>query len=240
MPADLSSSARELRALKSEAALNNWKGRVAMLFLNYIPLTHVVALAGVFFVPTLSNWGRSGTLLAVLYLFPPLIARILLFCSPIRSERIEAGSREFFTWWAMFQFQVLFCRMPFLEEVLRIVPGLYSQWLRLWGAKIGRFTYWSAGTLITDRSFLKIGNDVVFGAGVRLNSHVISKDDNGCLELLLAPIDIGDRALIGGYSLLTAGTKISADETTRAFLISPPFSEWKGGKRIRNDGEQEA
>jgi hypothetical protein len=38
--------------------------------------------------------------------------------------------------------------------------------------------------------------------------------------------------LIGGYSLLTAGTEIAPGECTKAFLISPPFSKWKGGVRI--------
>lgn len=117
---------------------------------------------------------------------------------------------------------------------MRLVPGLYSPWLRLWGARIGRLTYWSAGTLLTDRSFLSIGDDVVFGAGVRLNSHVITKGADGKLELLLAPIKIGDRVVVGGYSLLTAGTELSPDEATRAFLISPPFSVWKAGKRVWN------
>ena len=210
-----------------------------MVFLNYIPFVHVLALIGIWFVPAWTTLARTGTFLALLYLFPALAARILLACSPIRSERIKAGTREFFTWWATFQFQVLFCRLPFLEEILRFAPGLYSQWLRLWGAKVGRFTYWAAGTLITDRSFLMIGNDVVFGAGVRLNSHVIGKSDDGRLELLLASIEVGDRALIGGYSLLTAGTRISANEASRAFLISPPFSEWKDGKRVRNGVEQD-
>jgi len=46
-------------------------------------------------------------------------------------------------------------------------------------------------------------------------------------------VRIGDGASIGGYSLLTAGTEISPGESTRAFLISPPFSKWKDGKRIR-------
>lgn len=38
-------------------------------------------------------------------------------------------------------------------------------------------------------------------------------------------------AMIGGYSLLTAGTEIADDEATRAFLTSPPFSKWKNGRR---------
>jgi hypothetical protein len=58
------------------------------------------------------------------------------------------------------------------------------------------------------------------------------RNDRGELELILATIDIGDRVVVGGYSLLTAGTVIEPDECTRAFLISPPFSKWKNGTRI--------
>jgi hypothetical protein len=157
---------------------------------------------------------------------------------PIREQRIAAGTKPFFAWWLMFQLQIVFCRCPFLEEALRLVPGIYSQWLRLWGSRVGRLTFWSPGTLITDRSFLSIGDDVVFGAGVRLNSHVLKKNDQGTIELILATVTVGNRAMVGGYSLLTAGTQISDGESTRAFLVSPPFSVWKDGKRVRANGEE--
>jgi len=109
-----------------------------------------------------------------------------------------------------------------------MVPGVYSLWLRLWGSRVGKLTYWAPGTVILDRGFLDIGDNVVFGAGVRLNPHVMEND------LRLARVKIGDGAMIGGYSLLTAGTEIAAGEATRAFLISPPFSKWENGKRTRN------
>ena len=118
---------------------------------------------------------------------------------------------------------------------MRIVPGAYSVWLRLWGSRIGAFTYWAAGLRILDRSFLDIGNGVAFGAGVRLNPHVIAEGDDSGLELLLATVHIGDRAIIGGYALLTAGTRVADGESTRACLMSPPFSHWEGGKRIVKD-----
>jgi len=59
------------------------------------------------------------------------------------------------------------------------------------------------------------------------------KGSNGQIELILADVKIGDRAVVGGYSLLTAGTELCSDEVTRAFLISPPFSVWRDGKRVR-------
>ena len=83
---------------------------------------------------------------------------------------------------------MIFCRLPMLEEIMRLVPGLYSLWLRLWGARVGRLTYWGAGLRILDRSFLHIGDDVIFGAAVRLNPHVLTRNEQGEMELILAGI----------------------------------------------------
>jgi len=229
----------ELKALKTAVASADvrWKGRVLLLLMNFIPLIHAVSIVLAFTLPYASLPVRIGVGVCLLYLLPPLLARLVLSLCAVPEGQIAVGTKAFFAWWASFQFQVVFCRLPALEEILRLIPGLYSQWLRLWGARIGRFTYWSAGTLITDRSFLTIGDDVVFGAGVRLNAHVLDKNENGEKVLLLATVKIGDRVMVGGYSLLTAGTEVCADETTRAFLISPPFSVWKNGKRIRKQTE---
>ena len=216
-----------------------WTGRFLMLALNYLPLIHVLVIANLLIIHY-ANWPvRIGAALAALYLAPPLMARLILFLVAFPQGRIALGSQSFFGWWGLFQLQIIFCRLPALEEVLRLVPGLYSLWLRLWGARIGRFTYWSPGTAITDRSFLLVGDDVVFGAGVRLNAHVLAKGLGGRMELILATVKIGDRVVVGGYSLLSAGTVISSGESTRACLLSPPFSVWKDGKRIKPDNDFE-
>jgi hypothetical protein len=216
-----------------------WSGRLLMLALNCMPLIHALVIAGLLVI-RYANWPvRIGVAVAVLYLLPPLIARLILFLVTIPHGRIGVGTKEFFGWWSLFQLQIIFCRLPALEEILRLVPGLYSLWLRFWGSRIGRLTYWSPGTTITDRSFLLIGNDVVFGAGVRLNPHVLASGRDGRMELILAPVKIGDNVMVGGYSLLTAGTTISPGETTRACKLSPPFSMWKDGKRIKEGDEFE-
>ncbi len=136
-------------------------------------------------------------------------------------------------WWALCNLQILYCRLPFLEETLRLVPGLYSFWLRLWGSKIGRLTYWAPGTMVLDRSFLDIGNDVIFGAGVRLNPHVLTQKNGQEFELSLADVKIGDQALIGGYCLLTSGSEVKAGECVQADTILPPFNVYQDGKRFR-------
>lgn len=193
-----------------------------MLLLNLVPLVHAVLALACFLTPY--PWLAP----VVLYLAPLIPGRLLRESLRSSPPEIAIGSPEFLRWWACFQCQVLFLRFPALEELLRLLPGVYSLWLRLWGSRVGSLTYWAPGTIILDRGFLEIGDKVVFGAGVRINPHVMQ--DN----LLLAPVKIGDGAMIGGYSLLTAGTEIAAGEATRAFLISPPFSRWKDGKRSRN------
>jgi hypothetical protein len=206
--------------------------RLLMLVINYVPLLHVALLGvtlGIAWAPL--RWRLLGGI-GLLYLLPPLAARVIRTAAPLREGRIPVGTRHFFSWWALFNLQVIFCRLPALEELLRLAPGLYTLWLRLWGARIGRLTYWAAGLRVLDRSFVRVGDDVIFGAGVRLNPHVLMCNDRGELELVLSTVNIGDRVVVGGYSLLTAGTVIAPDECTRSFLISPPFSRWKNGKRF--------
>ncbi len=206
--------------------------QLLMLVINGWPLLHLISTAIVVLFPwALLRW-RLLAAIAVLYLVPPLAATGLRLLLPLRQGHIHLGSRAYFTWWALFNLQVVFCRLPMLEELLRLVPGVYSAWLRLWGAHVGRLTYWAAGLRILDRSFVNIGDNVIFGADVRVTPHVIARNSDGALELVLATVIIGDRALVGGYSLLAAGTEIAPGECTRAFLISPPFGKWKDGVRI--------
>lgn len=201
--------------------------QLAMLLCNLIPPIHAVGTLACFFLPIEWPW-RICAAFTVLYILPLIPARMLRESLRKTPPEIAVGSTDFIKWWACFQCQVLFLRFPALEEIIRLVPGCYSLWLRLWGSRIGRLTYWAPRTCILDRGFLDIGDHVIFGAGVKLNPHVMEEG-----RLLLAPVKIGNGSLIGGYSLLTAGTEIAADEAVRAFLISPPFSKWKDQKRIR-------
>lgn len=206
--------------------------RMWMLLLNAFPLAHVLALIAIG-VADLPVWARLTGIFTGLLLLPPLLAQLMRALVPVAPGRISVESRGFLAWWATAQFQIIFNRLPLIEELLRMVPGLYSNWLRLWGSRIGRLTYWSPGMVVLDREYLDLGDDVVFGAGVRLNGHVILRNRQGRLELAVAPIKIGSGAAIGGYSLLTAGTEIAPGESTRAHLLSPPFTVWRDGRRCR-------
>lgn len=204
------------------------KLRVWMLALNFFPCFHVLATIAI------GYWSASViAAVAALYLVPPLLTRLVRAVATMPEGAVSIDSGAFLAWWATAQFQMLFNRFLFLEEALRVFPGLYSAWLRLWGSRIGRLTFWAPGTTVLDRSYLDIGDDVVFGAGVRLNGHVLLRNREGRLELALATLKIGRGATVGGYCLLTAGTEIAAGDATRACLVSPPFTVWKDGKRVK-------
>jgi hypothetical protein len=211
------------------------KQQIILLLCNYIQGIHIILFLSLLLIPWTTPTRRTTLALIILYIVPPLLARLTLKIRPLQEDHIALPSRDYFTWWFLLNLQMVFCRFSFLEEFLRLFPGIYSAWLRLWGSRIGQHTYWAASLTILDRSFLDIGDGVVFGAGVRLNPHVIAEDSDGKPELLLAPVKIGDHAFIGGYSLLTAGSEISKDEITKAFLKSPPFCVWRGGKRIKRN-----
>lgn len=202
-----------------------------MLLGNLIPLLHLLAASAVGVVAG----GPRGWLgaAAVLYLLPPVAARLLTAACGKPAGRYTPADGAFLVWWATLQLQTLFLRLPFLEEVLRFVPGLYSAWLRLWGSRVGSRVYWSAGTVVLDRGYLDVGDGVVFGAGVRLNGHVLAKED-GRLTLIVDTVRVGAGAAVGGYSLLTAGTEVAPGETLRACLLSPPYSKWEGGRRSKD------
>jgi hypothetical protein len=203
-----------------------------MLLFNALPFCHVAAVAvAVSLVP--GTLAKILTGLVGIYFVPPLVGRAQLMFFPITPGSYGLDAPEFLRWWASAQTQILFCRLPFLEEILRLLPGCYSLWLRLWGAKIGRLTYWAPGLRILDRSFLEIGDNVVFGAGVRLNPHVIADDEMSVPRLHVGPVRIGDGCQIGGYSLLTAGSRVEAGQTLKALSLSPPFTVWREGRRSK-------
>jgi hypothetical protein len=202
--------------------------RLLMLLLNLVPLLHAALVLWLGYV-----WSWLGAL-ACLYLLPPLLLRLLLVVTgPLPSGTHALGSRTFLLWWATSQPQVIFARLPFLEEVLRLVPGCYSLWLRLWGSRIGRLTYWAPGVRVLDRHLLHIGNDVVFGAGSRLSAHVVSGTADGPAVLHLGTVTVGDRCRIGGYALLSPGTTVDADEEVHTCALFPPFTHWKEGRRSK-------
>jgi hypothetical protein len=220
------------------------RARAGMVLLGFIPALHLILTLTPVILATTGRL-RGGTAfwltLATLFLLPPLVVRASTWWRPLESGKLEPGGRGFMHWWFAAQWQVIFTRLSMLEETIRMVPGLYSLWLRLWGARVGALVYWSPGVVILDRSLVRVGRGVVFGVGARLTPHVIAPDGPRRMALYLSPIAIGDNALVGGYSMLLPGCEVAAGEVTPPFRTIHAFSRYVDGRRMPvADGMEDA
>jgi hypothetical protein len=208
--------------------------RAAMVVLGWIPALHVLLTAAPLAAAIArDDWRWAAVSLAALFLAPPIVVRALLAFRPLPTGRVDLASGAFLRWWATAQWQVVFARWPWLEEGLRLIPGLYSAWLRLWGARVGPLVYWSPGVVVLDRPLIRVGARVAFGAGVRVNPHVIAPGEDGRGALFVAPIAIGHDVLIGGYSTLLPGCEVHDGEVTQPFRSVHAFSRVERGRRSR-------
>ena len=147
-------------------------------------------------------------LLVILYLLPPLSLRLHQAIYPIRERPVDLAKREYSAWWGAHQIQIIYTAVPQLEAILRLVPGLYSAWLRLCGSCVGRGVYWTPNVEITDRSMLEIGDRVLFGHRCKLLGHAI-KPKGTAMILYVRRIKIGNDVFIGGGSRIGVGAEIA-------------------------------
>ena len=209
--------------------------RFKMVGLAYIPLLHSALIVGLVLASVYNTaiWWLPMAAVGAIYLLPPLAVLPLRVRKRLDVSPCPLRSTEFLLWWYAAQWQVVFNRLPFLEELLRLVPGLYSVWLRLWGAKIGKLVYWSPGLRISDRPFIEIGDRTVLGLDAKLYAHFITKTRDGESNLFLSPIRIGHDVLIGGCTLLPAGVEIASCEQTPAARPLAPFGRFADGRHTR-------
>jgi len=180
-----------------------------------------------------------GAALALLYLLPPLLFRCHNRLFPLREGMSLITGDAYSPWWAGHQLQALYISLPPLEAALRLVPGLYSAWLRLWGARIGRDVYWTPRVEILDRSLIDVGDHVVFGHCAVLCSHVVFRRDEE-LRLYVRRIRIGANCLVGADTHLGPGTvtepHLSLPYGTRAPINQKFTATVVGNQTPRADG----
>ena len=168
-------------------------------------------------------------LLGTVYLLPVACFRVHDSLWPLAEGRSRLDAAGYSPWWGSHQFQVMYSAFPALEAGLRLVPGLYSAWLRAWGSRIGRRVYWTPRVDISDRSLLDVGDDVVFGHVVACYAHLVKRRADG-LVLYVRRIRIGSRVLLGAGSRLGPGVRIEDGAVLTARTDVPP------GRRVRADG----
>lgn len=179
----------------------------ARLFACFPAVWLATAIACLAIFVMLPGFGSLALLLATLYLLPVACYRLHDLFWPLREGRSRLDTPEYSPWWGGHQFQVVYSAFPALEAALRIVPGAYSAWLRLWGSRIGRRVHWTPQVDITDRALLDVGDGVVFGHRVACYAHLIKRRRDG-LVLYVRRIRIGNGVLIGASSRIGPGARV--------------------------------
>lgn len=172
------------------------------------------------------GWLPALLLLGHLYGLPPLCYRLHQWLWPVRDGiyRLDLP-QHYVPWWGGHMLQLPYHALPQLEAVLRLIPGLYSLWLRAWGARIGRNVYWTPQVDITDRGLLEVGDHSILGHKTGCYAHVIVQRDDG-MRLYVRRIRIGRQVMVGAGSRLGPGTRI-ADGT----CLPACTDLWAGGRR---------
>jgi hypothetical protein len=147
------------------------------------------------------------TFLSVLYLLPLVAYRLHARVHPLREGASLIVGRGYSAWYGSHQLQLIYVAFPALETLLRLVPGLFSLWLRAWGSRVGRQVYWTPHVEILDRGLLEIGDGVIFGHRSGMSAHVI-RPTRGNLLLYVKRVRIGAGVFIGAGSYIGPGAAI--------------------------------
>lgn len=205
---------------------------------NYLPLAFI--LAGVLIAMAIPGTGwRVAFALAWLYLVPPLLTRaVLAIYGRPYGQGLDQHARAYKVWWFLSQFQVIFSRLPWLEELLRFVPGAYATWLNLWGSRVSPFAYWGPGARVIDRYLVVVERGAVMGVGSAITGHIGIVRADGTYSVDVAPATVAAGAILGANSGIGPGCNVGPYELLPAGRLLPPFSVWRGGRKIKGGGEE--
>jgi hypothetical protein len=179
---------------------------------SYFPLLMTVLLLaalGVF-----AQWPSLWSAILVVfvtYILPPTVQRVMLRWAPLKQGVNQIDGRVFSPWLATHHIQAFYDALPYLESLLRVFPGFYSMWLRMWGSRVGYGVEWPVRMDVLDRSLMDIGNRVVFSREVELAAHVRKKTDGGRSRVLVRTVRIGSYAFIGAASRLCPGASVPSN-----------------------------
>jgi hypothetical protein len=179
---------------------------------SYFPLLMTVAalIALGVFAQWPSLWSAILFLLAI-YFLPPMVQRVMFRWAPLKQGVSEIDGRKFSAWLASHHIQAFYDALPYLESLLRVIPGFYSMWLRMWGSRVGYGVQWPVRMDVLDRSLMDIGNRVTFEREVELSAHVRKKTDGGRTRVLVRTVRIGSHAFIGAGSRICPGASVPSN-----------------------------
>ncbi|AIE73142.1 acyl transferase [Synechocystis sp. CS-94] len=177
------------------------------------------------------NWYWLILLILIIYGLPLLTYRIHQLFYPLQAGLSYLVGKNYIPWWGTYQIQLIYNTFPGLERVLHFVPGLFSLWLRLWGATIGKNVLWTPSIQILDRGLLHIGDHVILGHQVTLLGHVIKpKRDN--LLLYVDRITIGDNVFVSAGVGIGPGAAIADGSYITFGTIIFPKQKYNSEQKI--------
>ena len=208
-----------------------------VVLINYYPALYVITGAAILLLGNFTVQQGLLFLLVWIYLMPPLLCRVLILIFGRPSGTVSSNSPTFIYWWFLTQLQMVFARFAFLEELLRIFPGIYNLWLNLWGGRVNLFVYWSPAVTVTDRYLMNIGRGAILGGGCLIGAHIFVHQPDGTQLLTLAGVTIDEHSVVGIHAAIGPGCHVHAHETVPAGKILKPFYSWKDGSVHRPQAE---
>lgn len=201
--------------------------------INYFSLLFIISGIYLSLLWSGKAWMFALYFTAWVYIVPPLMGRITIFLCGRPKGNVNIRSRTHFIWSLLFQYQLIYNRFPLLEEILKIIPGAYSLWLNLWGAKVSMFVFWSSGVTVMDRYNIAIDKGAIIGTECLLSGHFLTLDESGEDSVIIDMIHIGSGALIGTRAMVAPGCIIHPNETLPATRLLMPYTEIKNGRKVK-------
>lgn len=184
--------------------------------ITFFPGLHallVIASMGYFIYEP--GWLSGGLIPITIYLFPLAVYHLHQMIVPIvEGESSIIGSYS--PWYGTHMIQLVFIGFPSCERFLRLFPGVFSVWLRLWGSKVGKSVYYTPHLELSDRGLLEIGHGCVFGYNVKIAGHYISPSKEKGLKLYVRKVVIEDGGFVGAASRLAPGVRVKAGALVKA------------------------
>lgn len=199
---------------------------IAAKLITLFPIIHLsLTLSQIYYFANRGNFYYLLSSLFCLYLLPILLKRIHDIFFKVKTGDSDIFAKSYCPWWTNHQLQMLYMSFPFIETAIRLIPGAYSLWLRLWGANIGKNVYWTPGVVIYDRDLLAIGDHCIIGEKALFVSHIISPK-NGRGILTTEVIRVENNAFVGAGTVLSHGCLIKEGALLKAGSELYPRSVW--------------
>ena len=202
------------------------------LALNYLPLTQLLVGAGVV-ASQASSTGRDHRVVGGVAA-AAAAARVPIDVADVRHAartRAQQDARAYKVWWFVQQWQVVFNRLPWIEELMRLVPGLYALWIFLWGGRVSPLVYWAPGALVIDRPLVIVEAGAVIGTGAGLAGHAGTLAPDGSYRIDIAAPRVGRGRHVGARSGLGPGAELAPGTLLPAGRMLKPFTAWDGSAR---------